>query len=138
MTATLNPTESIATDAVRPSGAGFVTGSLVVAKRTLTAFARTPQLLVVATIQGAMFLLIFRYVFGGAIGETDGVRYVDFMVPGFIVAGVLFSGRPPPPGWPRTSSAASSTACGRCPSPAPHWRRGGRWRRRPSSRGASS
>jgi ABC-2 type transport system permease protein len=73
-------------------GAGFVTSSLVVARRTLTAFARTPQLLVVATIQGAMFLLIFRYVFGGAIGRSAGVSYVDFMVPGFVVAGVLFSG----------------------------------------------
>ncbi|MCI0686406.1 MAG: ABC transporter permease, partial [Sporichthyaceae bacterium] len=58
----------------------------------MTAFARTPQLLVVATVQGAMFLLIFRYVFGGAIGRSDGVSYVDFMVPGFVVAGVLFSG----------------------------------------------
>jgi ABC-type multidrug transport system permease subunit len=77
---------------VRPAGAGFVTSSLVVAKRTFMAFARTPQLLVVATIQGAMFLLIFRYVFGGAIGETNGVSYVDFMVPGFVVGGVLFSG----------------------------------------------
>ena len=79
-------------DGLDPSGAGFVTSSLVVARRTLTAFARTPQLLVVATIQGAMFLLIFRYVFGGAIGQSEGVSYVDFMVPGFVVAGVLFSG----------------------------------------------
>jgi ABC transporter DrrB family efflux protein len=73
-------------------GAGFLASSLVVARRTLTSFARTPQLVVVGTIQGAMFLLIFRYVFGGAIGLSDGVDYVDFMVPGFVVAGVLFSG----------------------------------------------
>ena len=73
-------------------GAGFLTSSRIVARRTLTAFARTPQLLIVATVQGAMFLLIFRYVFGGAIGSSDGVSYVDFMVPGFVVAGVLFSG----------------------------------------------
>jgi ABC transporter DrrB family efflux protein len=96
-TATASPVLTTTTDArpvdqLDPSGAGFVTSSLVVARRTLTAFARTPQLLVVATIQGAMFLLIFRYVFGGAIGQSDGVSYVDFMVPGFVVAGVLFSG----------------------------------------------
>jgi ABC transporter DrrB family efflux protein len=42
-------------------------------------------------VQGAMFLLIFRYVFGGAI-TTNGVRYVDFLVPGFVGTGVLFSG----------------------------------------------
>ena len=61
---------------------GFVASTLVVARRTLVHFMRTPQLLVVATVQGAMFLLIFRYVFGGAIGDTDGMSYVDFLVPG--------------------------------------------------------
>jgi ABC-2 type transport system permease protein len=72
--------------------AGLGTSALVVAGRTLKAFARSPQLLVVGTIQGVIFLLIFRYVFGGAIGDHDGVDYVDFLVPGFIVTGVLFSG----------------------------------------------
>ncbi len=71
---------------------GFVASTLVVARRTLVHFMRTPQLLVVATVQGAMFLLIFRYVFGGAIGDTDGMSYVDFLIPGFVVTGVLFSG----------------------------------------------
>ena len=49
-------------------------------------------MLVVGTLQGAIFLLIFRYVFGGAIGDHNGIDYVDFMVPGFVVTGVLFSG----------------------------------------------
>ena len=71
---------------------GFVASTLVVARRTLVHFMRTPQLLVVATVQGAMFLLIFRYVFGGAIGDTDGMSYVDFLVPGYVVTGVLFAG----------------------------------------------
>ncbi len=62
-----------------------------VAGRTVRKFARTPQLLVVSTIQGAMFLLIFRYVFGGAI-QAGPVPYVDFLVPGFVVTSVLFSG----------------------------------------------
>jgi ABC-2 type transport system permease protein len=76
----------------RSHGARFVGSSLTVAKRTLIAFGRTPQLLVVGTVQGALFLLIFRYVFGGAIGGHNGVSYVNFMVPGFVVGGVLFSG----------------------------------------------
>jgi ABC transporter DrrB family efflux protein len=38
-----------------------------------------------------MFLLIFRYVFGGAI-RLPGIAYVDFLVPGFITTGVLFTG----------------------------------------------
>ena len=55
-------------------------------------FLRTPQLVVLGTIQGAMFLLIFRYVFGGAIAGTGGVDYVDFLVPGFVTTSVLFAG----------------------------------------------
>jgi len=65
--------------------------TLGIAKRTLLKFLRTPQLVVLGTIQGAMFLLIFRYVFGGAIG-AGGLNYVDFLVPGFITTGILFSG----------------------------------------------
>jgi ABC-2 type transport system permease protein len=72
-------------------GAAFIPASRDVALRTLRKFARSPQLIVVGTIQGAMFLLIFRYVFGGAI-SSGGLRYVDFLVPGFITTGVLFTG----------------------------------------------
>ena len=54
-------------------------------------FLRTPQLVLLGTIQGAMFLLIFRYVFGGAI-SVGGISYVDFLVPGFVTTGVLFGG----------------------------------------------
>jgi ABC transporter DrrB family efflux protein len=52
---------------------------------------RTPQLIVMATIQMSMFFLIYRYMFGGAI-RSVGVPYVDYLVPGFIGTGVLFSG----------------------------------------------
>lgn len=37
-----------------------------------------------------MFLLIFRYVFGGAI-DIGALRYVNFLVPGFITTAVLFA-----------------------------------------------
>ena len=47
--------------------------SIEVARRTIRKFARSPQLAVVGTIQGAMFLLIFRYVFGGAINTGSVV-----------------------------------------------------------------
>jgi ABC-2 type transport system permease protein len=71
--------------------AGLGVSTLGIAKRTLLKFLRTPQLVVVGTLQGALFLLIFRYVFGGAIG-AGGLSYVDFLVPGFITTGILFSG----------------------------------------------
>src|SRR5580704_18536772 len=66
--------------------------TLQVAHRSLLRYLRTPQLIVLGTIQGAMFLLIFRYVFGGAIPIKGGIPYVDFLVPGFITTGVLFTG----------------------------------------------
>src|SRR4029077_9089509 len=53
---------------------------------------RTPQWVVLGSIQMALFLVLFRYVFGGAIGTKGGVTYVDFVVPGFIATGVLFVG----------------------------------------------
>src|ERR671918_1683765 len=71
--------------------AGLGTSTWVIAKRGILKYLRTPQLVVLGTIQGALFLLIFRYVFGGAIG-AGGLDYVDFLVPGFITTGVLFSG----------------------------------------------
>ena len=71
-------------------GAGVVATTLGVARRTALRSVRTPQVFVIGLIQGAMVLLIFRYVFGGAI--TSGIRYVDFLVPGFVATGVLFSG----------------------------------------------
>jgi ABC-2 type transport system permease protein len=66
--------------------------TLSVAKRAVLKFVRTPQLIVLGTLQGALFLMIFRYVFGGAMdsGELD---YVHFLVPGFITTTILFSGQ---------------------------------------------
>jgi hypothetical protein len=80
MTTTLTHPTTTVVDHNRRRGAGFVPSAAAMATRTLRKFARTPQLVVVSTVQGAMFLLIFRYVFGGAIG-AGGVRYVDFLVP---------------------------------------------------------
>ena len=44
-----------------------------------------------ATVQMSLFFLIYRYMFGGAI-HIAGMPYVDYLVPGFIATGVLFSG----------------------------------------------
>lgn len=71
--------------------AGMIATTTSVAARTLRKFVRSPQLVVLGTIQGAMFLLIFRYVFGGNMAPGN-VPYVDYLVPGFVAAGLLFSG----------------------------------------------
>jgi ABC-type multidrug transport system permease subunit len=44
-----------------------------------------------ATLQMSLFFLIYRYMFGGAM-RSVGVPYVDYLVPGFVATGVLFSG----------------------------------------------
>src|SRR5918995_1894527 len=78
----------------RATGADFVTASLQSAKRTILQFFRTPQLLMLGTVQGALFLFMFRYIFGGAIHPGGGLDYVDFLVPGFLVSGILWLGMP--------------------------------------------
>lgn len=74
------------------AGAGFVTTALTTAKRCILQFFRTPQLLMMGTIQGPLFLLMFRYVFGGAIDTRGALNYVDFLVPGFLVTTILWTG----------------------------------------------
>jgi ABC transporter DrrB family efflux protein len=65
--------------------------TLLVARRALLRYLRTPQLILVGTFQMAGFMLVYRYVFGGAIHAGD-VAYVDYLVPGFVTTGVLFTG----------------------------------------------
>jgi ABC-2 type transport system permease protein len=74
------------------TGASYFVASGEVASRTLKKFIRTPALIVAGTAQGILFLLIFRYVFGGAVSHTGSLAYVEFLVPGFVVTGVLFQG----------------------------------------------
>ncbi|HVC25356.1 MAG TPA: ABC transporter permease [Acidimicrobiales bacterium] len=73
-------------------GAGLVAATVTIAGRAVKKVLRTPQLIVAGTLQGLMFLVIFRYVFGGAISHTGGLSYVDFVVPGFVTTTVLFGG----------------------------------------------
>jgi ABC-2 type transport system permease protein len=70
---------------------GLVRSTATVTRRALLRYVRTPQLIVMATIQMSMFFLIYRYMFGGAV-RSVGFPYVDYLVPGFIATGVLFSG----------------------------------------------
>jgi ABC-2 type transport system permease protein len=69
----------------------LVPTTLIIVRRALWRFVRTPQLIVLATIQMSLFFLIYRYMFGGAV-RSVGIPYVDFLAPGFITTGVLFTG----------------------------------------------
>jgi len=69
----------------------LVGDTLVLAERNLVRLPRAPELLLAFTVQPIMFVLLFRYVFGGAI-QTPGYSYVDFLIPGIIVQNIAFGG----------------------------------------------
>ena len=60
-----------------------------VTQRNLIAYTRIPEAMVFSSIQPIMFVLLFVYVFGGAM-STPGFRYVDFIIPGIFVQTVCF------------------------------------------------
>jgi ABC-2 type transport system permease protein len=88
---TSTATDTMPTVTPRESGAGFLTATGQTARRTMLQFLRTPQLLLMPPILGALFLFIFRYIFGGAISTGTDVDYVDFLVSGFLVQTVLWT-----------------------------------------------
>jgi ABC-2 type transport system permease protein len=68
-----------------------VSDTLVLARRNLMRIPRQPDLLIAYTVQPVMFVLLFVYVFGGAI-NTGQFDYVDFLMPGIIVQSIAFGG----------------------------------------------
>jgi ABC transporter DrrB family efflux protein len=69
---------------------GPVRDAVAIAGRNLIAYRRVPQLLVFSTIQPVIFVLLFRYVFGGAVQSLPGVPYVDYLMPGIFVQTTVF------------------------------------------------
>jgi ABC transporter DrrB family efflux protein len=73
----------------RPALIRAVRDAIAITWRNLIGYRRVPQLLVFSTVQPVIFVLLFRYVFGGAI-DTGRVPYVDFLMPGVFVQTVVF------------------------------------------------
>ena len=65
--------------------------TVVLARRSLLRIPRQPDLLLGFTVQPVMFVLLFVYVFGGAI-VTPGYDYEDFLIPGILVQSMAFGG----------------------------------------------
>jgi ABC-2 type transport system permease protein/oleandomycin transport system permease protein len=61
----------------------------VMTHRNLLRYVRLPQLLVFSTIQPVMFVLLFAFVFGGAI-DIPNLSYIDYLMPGILIQTVLF------------------------------------------------
>jgi len=66
-----------------------IADSLAVARRNIIGMTRRPQLLAFVTIQPVLFVLMFRYVFGGSI-HIPGVSYTDYLMPGIFVETIMF------------------------------------------------
>src|SRR6201990_2466956 len=61
-----------------------ISDSLTISKRNLLVWARVPAYIVFTVIQPVMFVLMFRYVFGGAIKVNVPGGYVNFLMPGIL------------------------------------------------------
>ncbi|MEZ4553247.1 MAG: ABC transporter permease [Dehalococcoidia bacterium] len=77
-----------------------VRDGLIIAVRNLKRVPRIPELAIFAILQSIMFVLLFAYVFGGAIPLPDGGSYREFLIPGIFAQTVVF--------------AAATTAIGIC------------------------
>lgn len=67
----------------------LISDTWIMTKRNLLHYKRMPQLIVFSFIQPIMFLLLFAFVFGGAI-ETHSGKYIMYLLPGILVQNVLF------------------------------------------------
>jgi ABC transporter DrrB family efflux protein len=68
-----------------------VTDTLTITRRNLLVWLRVPAYLMFTVIQPVMFVLLFRYVFGGAITVPGGGSYVNFLMPGIIAQTAAFA-----------------------------------------------
>src|SRR6516162_2910459 len=79
-----------------PSRAGLAwafADALAMARRYVIGMIRTPDVVAFVIVQPIIFLLLFRYIFGGSI-HVPGVSYVNFLICGLIVQTVAFSSQP--------------------------------------------
>ncbi|MFN2609148.1 MAG: ABC transporter permease [Acidimicrobiales bacterium] len=83
---------TVAAPARAPAGHALpevVSDAVAMTRRNLLHYLRVPALIVFSTVSPVMFVLLFTYVFGGAI-PVGGVRYVDYLMAGIFVQTVAF------------------------------------------------
>ena len=71
--------------------AGPVSDALVITWRNLKRIPRIPELAIFAILQSIMFVLLFAFVFGGAIPLPDGGDYKEFLMPGIFAQTIAFA-----------------------------------------------
>ncbi len=81
-----------APDAAKHRVPALARHSLVLAKRNLVKTMRTPEALIDVTIQPVIFLVLFTYVFGGAISGGTPQDYLQFLLPGILAQTIAMAG----------------------------------------------
>ena len=88
------PSAAPARGRARVSVGHAVKDTVVIVRRNLLRILRLPQLLVFATVQPVMFLILFNYVFGGSVGRAipaaAGGKYINWLVPGLLLQVAAF------------------------------------------------
>src|SRR6187401_79889 len=107
MTTAVEPSSAPAKPSSAPSSQGgfgrAVSDGLIIAQRNLMRVPRIPELAIFAILQSIMFVLLFAFVFGGAIplpGYPDSNAYREYLMPGIFAQTIAF--------------AAVTTAIGMC------------------------
>jgi ABC-2 type transport system permease protein/oleandomycin transport system permease protein len=82
---------SVTVDIPRPRAVAL-SNAATITWRNLLGYIRVPQAIFFASLQPVMFVLLFRFVFGGAIAHSlpHGVTYADYMMPGAYTIGLAF------------------------------------------------
>src|SRR5512145_2036694 len=86
-------TASTATPPAPPAGtaASAVRDGRIVAWRNLKRVPRIPELAIFAILQSIMFVLLFAFVFGGAIPLPGGGSYREYLMPGIFAQTIVFA-----------------------------------------------
>jgi len=80
------------TGQARPgAGPSALASAATITVRNLRRLTRVPTLLVFATVQPVLFVLLFTYAFGGAVHVPGGSRYIDYLLPGLFVLAIGFN-----------------------------------------------
>ena len=87
----MSTTISTARSASASAGPAWVLANVAtVTGRNLRRLVRVPTLIVFATVQPVLFVLLFTYAFGGAIHPPGVTRYIDYLLPGIWVVAIAF------------------------------------------------
>jgi len=95
-----------------------VTDTLTITRRNLLVWMRVPAYLVFTVIQPVIFVLMFRYVFGGAIPVDVPGGYVNFLIPGIVAQTAAFASFGTAIALAMELKKGVITGCGRCRWPA--------------------